>query len=185
MIRNEQFLQQDLGIETTFLSIISEYNNEPYAPIACLLSYLRFVTNTHQLHHWVAKGSNSYSDHLLFERLYDESSEEIDQLAEKIIGVGNSRLVGLAIQSKQMFKLANTEHTNSLVPVIGVDIVDNMSYDCIFCSLKVEQNFLWCIAYTIDLLEESGLLTNGLDNLLQGLADKHEEHVYLLKQRQN
>jgi hypothetical protein len=33
------------------------------------------------------------------------------------------------------------------------------------------------------MLEQKGQLSNGTDNLLQGVADKHEEFVYLLKQR--
>jgi hypothetical protein len=33
------------------------------------------------------------------------------------------------------------------------------------------------------LLESKGQLSSGTDNLLQGIADKHEEFVYLLKQR--
>jgi hypothetical protein len=32
-------------------------------------------------------------------------------------------------------------------------------------------------------LEKSGLLSLGVDNRLQGIADKHEENIYLLQQR--
>ena len=35
----------------------------------------------------------------------------------------------------------------------------------------------------VDDLKEMGLLTRGLDNMIAGIEDKHESHVYLLKQR--
>jgi hypothetical protein len=33
------------------------------------------------------------------------------------------------------------------------------------------------------MLRQANLLTDGTENLLQDVADKHEEFVYLLKQR--
>jgi hypothetical protein len=50
-------------------------------------------------------------------------------------------------------------------------------------SLMAEMNFLSVMKHLCDSLKECGLMTHGLDNLLAGIEDKHEGHVYLLKQR--
>jgi hypothetical protein len=50
-------------------------------------------------------------------------------------------------------------------------------------SMIAEMTFLKVIDHVMSSLDECGLLSNGIDNLLQGIADKHEGHVYLLKQR--
>ena len=50
-------------------------------------------------------------------------------------------------------------------------------------SYLAEMNFLKVMAHLAEHLKECGTLTRGLDNMLQGIEDKHEGHVYLLKQR--
>jgi hypothetical protein len=51
-------------------------------------------------------------------------------------------------------------------------------------SLNVERCVLDCIKTARSSLEGKSQLTDGTDNLIQGVADKHEEFVYLLQQRQ-
>jgi hypothetical protein len=46
-----------------------------------------------------------------------------------------------------------------------------------------EMNFLAVMKQLCESLKETGLMTHGLDNLLAGIEDAHEGHVYLLKQR--
>jgi hypothetical protein len=51
-------------------------------------------------------------------------------------------------------------------------------------SLAVEQCVVACLKDARGSLESKGQLTDGTDNLLQGVSDKHEEFLYLLQQRQ-
>jgi len=50
-------------------------------------------------------------------------------------------------------------------------------------GLAFERSLLQVITAVRGLLENKGELSNGTDNLLQGIADKHEEFIYLLQQR--
>ena len=50
-------------------------------------------------------------------------------------------------------------------------------------SYLAEMNFLKVAAHLAEHLKECGTMTRGLDNLLQGIEDRHEGNVYLLKQR--
>jgi hypothetical protein len=50
-------------------------------------------------------------------------------------------------------------------------------------SLNAELRFLVMMQMVAKEMEAKGTLTRGTDNLLAGIEDKHEEHVYLLKQR--
>jgi hypothetical protein len=50
-------------------------------------------------------------------------------------------------------------------------------------SYLAEMNFLKVTSHLVNCMKECGTLTRGLDNLIAGIEDKHEGHVYLLKQR--
>ena len=50
--------------------------------VAVLVS-LRALALLHQTHHWLSDGPEYYADHLLFERLYNETVEEIDAIGER------------------------------------------------------------------------------------------------------
>ena len=51
-----------------------------------LLARFRVLSMYYQQCHWAVRGGH-YGDHLLFERLYNETNEVIDEIAEKGIGV--------------------------------------------------------------------------------------------------
>lgn len=65
-----------------------------FAPLAQLLATARAVAFVHQAAHWQTRGGHFYGDHLLFERLYNESQDFIDELAERTVGSGALPLVG-------------------------------------------------------------------------------------------
>ena len=50
-------------------------------------------------------------------------------------------------------------------------------------SYQAEMTFLKATARLVDCLKECGRLSRGVDNMIAGIEDKHENHVYLLKQR--
>jgi DNA-binding ferritin-like protein len=140
-----------------------------------LLACMRAVADLHQTHHWQTRGSSYYGDHLLFERIYNESQSFVDQLAEKAIGLGNADLVDLCKQSELRHKkiLEMCGETSNVSPQ---EMVER--------SLKAEKKLIEMTKNSISSLESCNQLTHGLSNLLEGIADAHEGFVYLLKQRE-
>lgn len=155
-------------------NMISEWGGTPYASLSVLLVHLKYLYALHQNHHWTAMGDPYYGDHLLFQRLYDGILKEIDSVAEKAIGLGCTGNVDLQLVNSQVLKLICGQGSASMIP---------QSSDLAKKSLMAEMNFIKAIDHVISSLEECGLLTSGLSNMLEGIADVHEGHVYLLKQR--
>jgi DNA-binding ferritin-like protein len=136
-----------------------------------LLSQLTALSKLYQFWHWGSKGQFGYADHLLAERLYKEADELIDGVAEKAIGLFGNDEIDMVEDAKETTRLLTgwkelrAEHTMASVALKAVrDVVE------FIVSLKHD-------------LERNGDLSDGLDNMLQGIADKLESHIYLLQQR--
>lgn len=154
---------------------LSDYGDNALAELGALLSYLRAINFAHQTHHWQTRGSSFFGDHLLFERIYNETLEMIDSLGERTVGAGSPVLVNPVIQSTHQLLILKELYN-------GVPI-ETSPEQCVLISLKGVLRFLVLIQLVYGLLEQKNLLSHGTDNLLQGFADKHEEFLYLLKQR--
>lgn len=139
------------------------------APLSAVLIALRAASFIHQTHHWQARGPEFYADHLLFQRLYEESQPFIDQVAERAVGAGS---LGLVDAGQQATRIAGIVHVLSRG---GSSLVNR--------SLQTESLVLSVVAQALKMLGASGAITNGTSNLLQGVADLHETFVYLLSQR--
>jgi DNA-binding ferritin-like protein len=135
-----------------------------------LLGGLQGAAMLHQTHHWSTRGRTFYADHQLFERLYNESLEYIDQVAERIIGLGTPR-----IQAFTQARLAL-----DFVMKCGISQTPD---EMIQASVKAEIAVLGLVDQVIRAFEVSGTMTPGTSNLLEGVADKHESFLYLLQQR--
>lgn len=155
-------------------NMVAEWGNIPYPHLSVVVVHLKYLYALHQNHHWTAMGDPFYGDHLLFQRLYDGILPEIDSVAEKSIGLGCTGNVEIHLQHSQLLKLVTGFGGASTIP---------QSSDLAKKSLMAEMNFLSAMKHLCDSLKECGLMTHGLDNLLAGIEDKHEGHVYLLKQR--
>ena len=155
-------------------NMIAEWGSMPYPELSVLLVHLKFLGAVHQNHHWTTKGDPFYGDHLLFQRLYESVSGEIDTVAEKAIGLGCASNVDLVLQTSQFFKLVQGYGMTSTIP---------QPTELAKRSYLAEMNFLKVAAHLAAHMKECGTLTRGLDNMLQGIEDKHESSVYLLKQR--
>jgi hypothetical protein len=149
--------------------------NAPMAGLGTLLAFLRAEVWMHQAHHWQTRGCSSYGDHLLFDRLYSDANLFVDGLAEKAVGTGQHLLVHPGLQANGMLECLRVLYGNSPVnpsaeayPGISLQVVERMIE---FTNLVYSQ------------LESKGELSHGIDNMLQGIVDKHEEFAYLLKQR--
>lgn len=164
----------DPNTSIVFENMVAEWGGIRMAELSVVLVHLRFLTFVHQTHHWVARGDSFYGDHQLFQRLYDATVEHVDALAEKAVGLAGIENVNISLQTTQLARLVSGYGMMSTIP---------QTTEIAKRSLAAEVNFIKTTELALETLKESGQLTKGLDNLLAGLLDVHESHIYLLKQR--
>lgn len=117
--------------------------------------------------HWTSKGENFYGDHLLFERIYDASLQEIDGFAEKAVGIAGEESVNpIKLTEKALDKLKE----------LPTD-------DLLSAAVKLEEFLTTATQALYTQLKEAKQLTLGMDDLLMKIYDQHEENLYLIKQR--
>lgn len=167
-------MSADPNISIVFDNMVSEWGGVPYAELSVVLVHLRFLNFVHQTHHWVSKGDNFYGDHALFGGLYEETLEEIDALAEKVVGLGKVDNVNITLQVNQLMRLTKGYGMMSTIP---------QPSELSKRSLAAELNFIKTTELALNSLKERGGSTLGLENLLGGILDAHEGNVYKLKQR--
>lgn len=153
---------------------INLWASRNYGPLGVLLAGLRALYFTHQQNHWTCRGANFYGDHLLFQRLYEKIADEIDTVAEKCVGVGDESTVDLQFQLKTVFQMLKDSSTSSVT--VG-------SSDYAKKSLSAEYTFLNLCDVVRSTLDAQGKLSIGIDNMIAGIMDVHESHVFLLKQQ--
>lgn len=155
--------------QAIFAELLTDYQGQPCAELGVLLALHRAVADLHQTHHWQAQGQLFYQDHLLFERLYNTVNGFIDGLAEKAVGMGSAALVNAPTQSQQRDALIEYFYSQGADPL---SISNHAEETC--CAL---------LALSIQNLKATNQLTDGIENMLQGICDAHEGLRYLLKQR--
>ena len=144
-----------------------------------VLVFLKALVNIHQSHHWLTFGETYYADHLLFERLYDQTIEDIDGVAEKAIGTRCP--LDLMHPGLQVRIVAQIVQKYCGDGVTQGESESSKSY--LEVSLLAETQFLACLAEIAKVMKEKDQLSRGIDNMLAGIEDKHEGHIYLLRQR--
>lgn len=165
------------NIEQVVQGMVAPFGHSPRSELSALLAFTRALAHVHQSHHWMTRGQNFYQDHQLFERIYHTVNNEIDPLAEKAVGTGSYLYAHPVLQLQSMGAALQcfceglpSDPSPTLYPLR---------------SLKAELSYMLALQCVYDCLEKDGLLSLGIDNFLQGLADHHEENLYLLKQRQD
>jgi DNA-binding ferritin-like protein len=171
----EMALVVEPNIDIITDNMVSEWANGPYPQLSVLLVYLKFLASLHQNHHWTAKSDPFYGDHLLFERLYGAVVAEIDSVAEKAVGLGSTANVDLNLQCTQVLRLVQGSFANTGTLPMMSDLARR--------SYQAEMSFLRVADRLVESMRECGMLTRGVDNLIAGIQDAHEGHIYLLKQR--
>ena len=133
-----------------------------------LLSILRAIHWAHWTSHWKMKGDSFYSDHLLFQRMYEGMVEEIDGLAEKIVGTYGPEAVSDAPVIIGSMRFFNNHPEGASLYVRALEMEDHLQK---------------AIKTTYDALKASGDITLGMDDFLMALASAHETNQYLLRQK--
>lgn len=159
-----------MEIDSVWKSMTEVFEPSPFAGLAAFLAATEALQMLEHSHHWQTKGENFYGDHLLYQRLYEAVLGEIDLIGEKLIGV--SQDVSLTnyfkrVKAMEMFLKAVT-HSDQPYVVVSHD---------------AELTYVRMGGELMDQLEQVGLLTRGLEQMLGNILDKHEEHIYLLEQR--
>ena len=141
------------------------------AILQMLLAVLRGAHFAHWNSHWQVKGSNFYGDHELMERIYTTLIEEIDTLAEKIVGTYGVEAVNAVEQAQLM--------ANHLLPLAEAHSMN----DPIRRALLIEEGLQVIFKNAYGMLKEQGGLTLGMDDFIMSMANTHETNLYLLRQR--
>ena len=144
-------------------NMVSQWGSVPYPELSVLLVHLKFLAAVHQNHHWITKGDPFYGDHLLFARIYEATTTDIDTLAEKAIGLGSTSNVDIILQHKQLCQLQG----------YGMTATIPQPTELAKRSYLAEMNFLKAAAHLAEHLKANGTMSRGLDNLLAGIEDKH------------
>ena len=158
------------NIDNVWESMVDIFGPSEYAPLAAFLAATEGLQVIHHAHHWQTKGEPFYGDHLLYQRLYEAILAEIDLIGEKLIGVSKETALTNYFKRVKAMEMFLKAVTHSEKPYVVV------SHDAELTYVRLGEELM-------DKLQQSNLLTRGLEQMLGNILDKHEEHVYLLDQR--
>jgi DNA-binding ferritin-like protein len=135
---------------------------------ALYIATLKGLALIHQHSHWTTKGEAFYGDHLLFERLYNSTLENLDLAAEKFMGLFGDKCLDYDMQADLLHKVLLK--------------YKNLEGSPVQMSLEAEKDFLKFSKEAYNAFEDAGSLTLGLDDMIMEIASKREEACYLLQQ---
>lgn len=135
---------------------------------ALYIATLKAITLIHQHNHWTTKGEMFYGEHLLFERLYKSTLDNLDLAAEKFIGLFGDETLNYELQAELLNKVLLK--------------YSNLEGSPVEMSLSIEKDFLKLSKDVYDFFKKNNNLSLGLDDMIMAIASNREESVYLLKQ---
>lgn len=173
MLNESALAEQQKGALVLLEAGLTVYpKGQPYAELAVFLGSLRALQIIHQSHHWQSMGKNSYSDHLLYQRLYEVIEREVDAIGEKIVGTGQMKLTNYFTQLKHIENFLN------VVTSRGAISQDSYTAELAIVTMgEVVINRLQIAS------GDKKYLTAGIEQAIGDILNKHEEHLYLLQQR--
>ena len=149
----------------------ASHQDPALATLQVLLAILRGAHWAHWTSHWQVKGSPYYGDHQLLQRVYEGLIEEIDTLAEKIVGKYGSQAVAPVDQAQIM--------ANTLLPIAEAEAQS----DPILRALIIEEALQKVFENVYGALKQMGAMSLGMDDFIMSMANAHETFQYLLRQR--
>lgn len=143
---------------TTVANAVSEQLNQ------LLADYQIYYQNLRTLH-WYAKGRTFFALHSKFEEYYNEASEVVDELAERVLMLGGKPTHSFA-QYIQASRLAETEAISDGTAAVNVVLANS-------------QQLLNAVKETFKLAGDSG--DEGTVALLSELIGNTEKRIWMLK----
>lgn len=131
--------------------------------LSIYVAYTRALYLVHQQNHWQAQ---SYGDHLLFQRLYEESQVLADDAAERTVG----------LCGKLLFQGSESIISKKFL------VKDDTLAACLESSLAIEKSFQDVCKNVYNTLKDKNMLSLGLDDMIMAQASNSETHIYLLQQ---
>lgn len=141
-----------------------------------LLAQLRAIQWHAWTSHWVARGPQFYSDHLLLQRIYEGQDEgdagvdinaQVDKLGERLVAAFGAGAIQAGVVERRAADL--------------VDRALQRNPDNVFAAaLDLEKQVQSQIAVTLKQLSAKEIVW---DNFLRTLADERSEVLYLLQRR--
>ena len=132
-----------------------------------VLAQLRGQYLSYQTSHWQSSGDSFYGNHLLFQRLYESVEEQIDTLAEKMVGYLGSDSVAI---SEQMATIALRVQRWAQEP-------------CPFLrGIHSEKDVQEALRKAYGGIKAAKAMTLGMDDMLMAFANAHDANEYLLQQ---
>lgn len=132
-----------------------------------LLALLRAQYWNYRVSHWQTHGPHYYGNHLLFERIYNSLTDQIDTLAEKMVGTYGPDAVSSA----------------EVLPLFEDFLVRWGKFsDLHMRALLSEADLQASVKKVYTALKGCGELSLGMDDFLMSLASDHETNQYLLRQ---
>ena len=116
-------------------------------------------------YHWLVKGMSFYQLHQLFEKLYDEATENLDAIAERIL-----MLEGKPFASLKEF-LANA----SIQEAVGNETVMEMINQLIYDFITIDAEFSEIVKVSQVAGDEVTV------DLLLGIQGAIQKHLWMLK----
>jgi len=150
----------------------------PPSPEEIISAYIGFVRAYHLwMHgaHNVTKGPGFGGDHVeLYGKIYTETQDSIDVVIEKGVGVYQNESIACPMKIVGDAALILNEWESPS----GAEVskIATLALEYTRQLVKIGEG-------TAQLLEDLGVLTYGMDNMMAGLVDTHENYVYLLQQR--
>lgn len=132
-----------------------------------LLAMLRAGYMTYRTGHWQTSGTGYYGKHLLLQRIYESAEKHVDMIGERTVGMYGPE----AVDEKQQAKMVQ----RFMAQFAEID-------DPIEQSLEAARSIRDKLQTTYDVLEATGDLNLGTDDLIMSIANDKEEHIYLLQQ---
>jgi DNA-binding ferritin-like protein len=135
---------------------------------ALFIATLKSLAIIHQNNHWTTKGAAFYGDHLLFERLYNSTLDNLDLAAEKFVGLFGDECLSYEYQNELMGKVLSK--------------YNNLEGSPVEMSLAAEKDFIKLSKDAYNCFEDEDNMTLGLDDMIMYISSKREESIYLLQQ---
>jgi hypothetical protein len=158
----------------TFSKMMSMFRTVANAELTVLLIVAEAVLMLHQTNHWIAKGSSSFADHGLYDKLYAQLAEDVDHLGERIVGLGSD--AGVDVHDRAAGIVSILQEMYAPHGVAQADALAERSLAAEFFLNRI------CVL-VIKSMTDIGSMTSGLENLLQNFSDNREQAIYHLRRR--
>lgn len=128
----------------------------------------------HGAHH-VTRGASFVGDHIdIFGRIYVAIQDEIDGAVEKAVGATGDEGIACPMHiTKMALQVLQSYPSPPAISSLAMAAV----------GLEIERNYVELVEQMFAELEEAGMLSLGLNDMLAASANVHEGHGYLLQQR--